>query len=144
MSYHDIYQIAIGLVCFTVAGLVVYHFRHLLRPMKKGEALRDFVARSYEEKQLDKAAKQSMLGRRTPAFTVMNVSLLLLTAWLSKYEVTFVFIVFGYLAIGVILTKAQARAARRPDYHRLGPVDRLYYRITFAWGWPLFYLKQSR
>ncbi|WP_367126928.1 hypothetical protein [Ralstonia sp. CP] len=143
MNYHDIYQIAIGLVCFTVAALIVHHFRHLLRPMKKGETLRDFVARSHEEKQLDKAAKQSMLGRWTSAFTVMNVSLLLLTAWLSKYEVTFVFIVFGYLAIGVVLTQPQARAARRPDYHRLGPVDRLYYRMTFAWGWPFFYLKQS-
>ncbi|MDB0516276.1 hypothetical protein LBW60_23445 [Ralstonia solanacearum] len=143
MIYHDIYQIAVAVVCFTIAGLIVHHFRHLLHPRKKGESLREFVTRTHEEKQLDKQAKHSMLGRWTLPLNLMNVTLLLLTVWLSKFEVTFVFLVFGYLAIGFILTRGQARAARRPDYHRLGMVDRLYYRMSFAWAWPFFFLKPS-
>jgi len=144
MSHADILQIAVGLVCFFMAGVIVYRFRHYLRPRNEGETMGEFVARTREEKRLDRIAKNEMLGRWTITLNAASMVLLMAAVWLSKYETMVIYAVMGYLLIGFYVTKEAARAARRPDYVRLGLLDRFTYRMLFAWAWPFHFLKPKR
>lgn len=143
MSHESLNQAALAFVCFVMAGMLVYYARYYLRPRKKGESLGEFVARTQEEKRLDRIAKAQMFGQWTVMLHAANGALLLFIVWLAQYSPTFLFGAFIYIFVGFFLTRDPARAARRSDYCRLGPLDRFQYRMMFAWAWPFYFLKQG-
>jgi len=143
MSKEALDQIALVFVCFTAAGMLVYYLRHYLRPRKKGESMAAFVARAEEEKRLDRIAKTQMFGSWTVTLHSASIALILAILWLSQYSPVFLFGAAVYVIAGVFLTKQPAEAARRPDYDRLGRLDRMQYRMMFAWAWPYYFLKRT-
>lgn len=134
-------QIVLGLVCFTAASYVVYRLRYFLRQRPSAGNWRAFVLQAKHDEQLDTAAFVHMFGEANA--TPHRVTLVLLLGWcwcLAKYPALLVPSVL-YLVAGAALTRKTAQAARRSDYARLGLYGRLWFRLFYAWTWPLHAIK---
>lgn len=132
----------IPLLSLFMAALVMKHFRRYLQPRHQGETLGQFLERVREDRRLDKLAAAQMLGPSTAAFNVISMLLLMGFAWVQTIEYVR-YVALFYLVAGIAFTREAARTARRPDYGRLGWINRIHYRLFFAWFWPLHLWKSK-
>jgi hypothetical protein len=137
-TYHELAStVGLGLACFVVAALLLRKLRRYLQPRQKGEDAATFWARARADQQLDKAAFVNMFGEGHATPHRINFALMLVWFWCVTKAPAITAPSLLYLLAGLWVTREVANAARRADFDRLGYSGRFWFRLFYAWSWPL-------
>jgi len=103
-----------------------------------GESIREAIGRSSRERALDKQARERMFGSRTITALAslvclgLNMAMLATLAWSSAWGGA----MLAYLAVGLVVMRRYNLRAHA-SWDRLSFRNRLWFRLTHAWLWPL-------
>lgn len=144
MNYHELAStVGLGLACFTLAALLVRKLRRYTQPRSKGEDMASYLARARADQQLDKAAFDNMFGEGNTTPHRINFALMLFWLWCVAKAPAALSPSLLYLLAGMWMTREVANAARRIDFGRLGYFGRFWFRLFYAWSWPLNLVKKT-
>jgi len=129
------------MVCLVMAAFIMNHFRRYFQPRNKGESLAEFVVRARSDEKLDKEAFVHMFGANSRWAHLTNTVLLFVWMWSMTKLPDLGLVGLLYLAIGTFATGAVAGDGKQPDYNRLRFGNRIWYRLYYAWTWPLHIAK---
>lgn len=119
------------------AAIILVKFRHFL-DRKSGEDWKSFLQRAVVEKNKDKEAQQTMFGSLGATNRANLIVLALMLAFAYSFTVPALMCVMAiYLAIGFIASRKTANDAKTAGHARLSIADRLWFRLYFAWTWPI-------
>jgi len=137
-------QIILGLAGLIAAAIIMYRFRHYLRPRNNGESLAEFAKRAQASRAAYIEAKMAMHGPKSAAITVnlINIVMLIGLMWLLTHVHTVRWIAVAYVVIGAYL--APRLIATPPGWGILTTMDRLLWRIDYSWFWPLLAIRYIR
>lgn len=137
MTYEQFYVGTLGL---TMAGVIVYFARHWLQPRKQGESLAEFVQRVTAEQEAREEAQKTLSNSPVKyANALFTFAMLIGLIWLLLHVHYWRWIATGYVVIGAAL--APRLFALPPGWGILTFADRVWWRITHAWYWPLLAFK---
>lgn len=115
-----------------------WDYIHAVTHRQPGESLSQAIKRASQERALNRQAKDAMFGKPlvTSLVTIASTVLtLLVLIWLLQGR--FIGLLLAvYLGVGLVLNR-RLEVAKHKSWARLGSVDRLRFRITHAWLWPL-------
>lgn len=144
MTYHELAStVGLGVACFTFAALLIRKLRRFLQPRAKGEDMASYLTRARKDQQLDKAAFVNMFGEGHATPHRINFALMLVWFWCVTKAPELTAPSLLYLMAGMWVTRDAANAARRPDFDRLGYSGRLWFRLFYAWSWPLSLINKT-
>lgn len=141
MDQETMHNVVWVMVCLVMAAFIMNHFRRYFQPRNNGEKLTEFVARARNDEKLDQAAFAHMFGASSRGAHLTNTLLLFVWMWSMTKLPDLGAIGLLYLAIGALATRAVAGNAKQPDYNRLRFGNRIWYRLYYAWTWPLHMAK---
>ena len=130
-------NIAFVLVAMTGATVILAKFRHFL-DRKPGEDWKSFLQRAVAERNKDKEAQQTMFGSLGATIRANLVVLTLTLVFAYSVSVPALMLAMAvYLAVGFFVSHKTANDAKTSGHARLSIADRLWFRLYFAWTWPL-------
>lgn len=130
--------------CGVWSAMLMYRFRHYLRPRKKGEDLSKFIERAQAERATYVEARDTLHGSRKATVTSGLITVIgcLGLLWLMTKDRDAGLIGFGYMLIGTWL--APKLVTPPPQYQQVAGLDRLNWRIGQSWLWPLYLIQKSK
>jgi hypothetical protein len=130
-------NISFVLATMIGAAIILVKFRHFL-DWKPGEDWKSFLQRAAVEKNKNKEAQQTMFGSLGATIRANLVVLAFTLAFAYSSSVPALMLAIAvYLAIGFFVSRKTANSAKTAGYARLSIADRLWFRLYFAWTWPL-------
>lgn len=119
------------------SALILRKYRHFLN-WKSGDDWKSFLERAVAEGNKDNEAKQRMFG--TQGATIRAHLIVLACTLTFAYSISVPALMLAmavYLSIGFFVSRKTANNAKTASHDRLSISDRLWFRLYFAWTWPL-------
>lgn len=144
MNYQELASTAgLGLACFVLSAVLVRKLKRYLEPRQQGEGMADFLARARNDQRADKAAFVHMFGEGKPTPHRINFVLMLCWFWCMAKVPAIAVPSMLYVLVGMWITRDLANAAKRSEFDRLGYSGRAWFRLFYAWSWPLSLIQKS-
>lgn len=126
-----------ALASLFLAGVFMRKFRHFFE-WKKQDDWKTFWQRAIDEQKKDKQAQQTMFGSLGKTIIANLVNLVLMLYFIFSIQISnLMFVICIYLAIGFFVSRKIAVSEKTINHNRLSFGDRLWFRLFFAWTWPL-------
>ncbi|WP_022982638.1 hypothetical protein [Ideonella sp. B508-1] len=115
-----------------------WEYIHAITHRREGEAFGQAIERASQERALNKQAKARMFGG--PVLTAMvsiasTVLTLLALLWILQGK-TIGALLLSFLVAGLVVNR-RMDMSKHKSWARLSAIDRLRFRLTHAWLWPL-------
>ena len=130
--------------CIAIAAGVLYRFRFFLRPRRRGESWAEFVRRALRSDEEVRQAQSQLFGSRlsTMAMAIFDGLVLvvaLVAIWLDR---SLLWPIAIYVALGAL--GAPLLTTRPAGYRAMSLLERMTWRATHAWFWPLYLVLNDR